>query len=374
MAENIAWSIKKQTKTRMNQDLQAIQAAIQQSQSLTEEEKATLLTSIKKIDNELVIVSFKLERTEKVKRTTAILLEETIEELEQKRKAIEESNAALTRSLEELRAAQEQLVQQEKLASLGQLTAGIAHEIKNPLNFVNNFSELSLELIDEVFEEMEQLEKNESTGLISEILNDVKTNLQKVHEHGTRADGIVKSMLMHSRGSSGKKVPVDLNSLVRENVNLTFHSMRANKNPINVTIDYDLGDNVGEASLITEDFSRVIVNLCSNAFDAMREKGKHTEGYKAMLRINTKRQKDTVTVKIQDNGPGIPEAIKDKILQPFFTTKKGTEGTGLGLSISHDIVKAHGGELRVETKEGNPDAPTRQDEGTTFLITIPVKN
>lgn len=347
----------------MNQDLQILLDAIQQNLSLTDEEKITLSKSINKVDNELVIVSFKLERTEKVKRTTAILLEETIEELEQKRKAIEESNTALTKSLEELRAAQEQLVQQEKLASLGQLTAGIAHEIKNPLNFVNNFSDLSLELIDEVFEEMEQLEKDETTELISEILNDVKTNLQKVYEHGTRADGIVKSMLMHSRGSSGKKAPIDLNSLLRENANLTLHSMRANKNPINVNIDYNLDDKVGEVSLITEDFSRVIVNLCSNAFDAMREKGKQTEGFKPMLTISTKKEKDTVIIEIQDNGPGIPEAIRDKILQPFFTTKKGTDGTGLGLSISHDIVKAHGGELKVETKEG---------AGCEFVIHLPL--
>jgi two-component system, NtrC family, sensor kinase len=349
----------------MSPELQAILNIIQNSSSLSGEEKESINGSIKKVDKELEIVKFKLDRTEKVKRTTAILLEETIEELEQKRKAVEETNAALTKSLKELNAAQEQLVQQEKLASLGQLTAGIAHEIKNPLNFVNNFSELSVELIDEVFEEMGHLEKNETTDLITEILNDIKTNIQKVHEHGTRADGIVKSMLMHSRGSSGKKVPTDLNGLIKENVNLTFHSMRANKNPINVTIDFDLEENLGEVSLITEDFSRVIVNMCSNAFDAMREFGQGSDDYKPVLNILTRKQDQKAIVEIHDNGPGIPQEIRDKILQPFFTTKKGTEGTGLGLSISHDIVKAHGGELSVNSKEG---------EGTTFYIRIPLKN
>jgi two-component system, NtrC family, sensor kinase len=347
----------------MNQHLQNIRDLIDQNERIPEDQKNEMIESIKKVDKELEIVNFKLDRTEKVKRTTAILLEETIEELEQKRKAIEETNAALTKSLEELRSAQEQLVQQEKLASLGQLTAGIAHEIKNPLNFVNNFSELSIELVDEVFEEMEHLEKNETTGLITEILNDIKNNLQKVHEHGTRADSIVKSMLMHSRGSSGKKVPVDFNGLIRENVNLSFHSMRANKYPINTEIVFNLDENLGEVPLITEDFSRVIINLCSNAFDAMRETVRQSGDYKPVLTIISKKQGQKAVVEIHDNGPGIPDEIKDKILQPFFTTKKGTEGTGLGLSISHDIVKAHGGEMTVESVKG---------KGSIFMISLPL--
>ncbi|MBN2172796.1 MAG: GHKL domain-containing protein [Bacteroidales bacterium] len=348
----------------MNQHLQLIFDFIQREENLSSDVKDTFFKSLKDADKELEITTFKLDRTEKVKRTTAILLEETIEELEQKRKAIEETNAALTKSLEELKAAQEQLVQQEKLASLGQLTAGIAHEIKNPLNFVNNFSELSIELVDEVFEEMELLEKNETTGLITEILNDIKSNLQKVNEHGTRADGIVKSMLMHSRGSSGKKIPVDFNSPIRENVNLTFHSMRANKNPIQAEIVFNLSENLGEVPLITEDFSRVIVNLCSNAFDAMRERVRQSGDFKPVLTIISRKQDQKAILEIHDNGPGIPDEIKDKILQPFFTTKKGTEGTGLGLSISHDIVKAHGGEMTLDSNAG---------EGTTFHIQIPIK-
>jgi len=347
----------------MDKNLQSVTDFIQQKANIPAEQKESVLLALKAVDKELQIISFKLDRTEKVKRTTAILLEETIEELELKRKAIEETNAALTQSLEELRAAQEQLVQQEKLASLGQLTAGIAHEIKNPLNFVNNFSELSIELADEVFEELELLDKNETTGLIKEILNDIKSNLQKVNEHGTRADTIVKSMLMHSRGSSGKKVPVDLNSMIAENVNLTFHSMRANKNPINAEIIFNLDEKLGEVPLITEDFSRVILNLCSNAFDAMRQKSLKSQDYKPVLKISVKKLDQNAVLEIHDNGPGIPDELKDKILQPFFTTKKGTEGTGLGLSISHDIVKAHGGELTVQSKK---------DEGSIFTITLPL--
>jgi len=347
----------------VNHHLQSIFDSIQQSENLDAEEKNSALSALKNADKEFEITSFKLDRTEKVKRTTAILLEETIEELEQKRKAVEVTNAALQKSLEELKAAQEQLVQQEKLASLGQLTAGIAHEIKNPLNFVNNFSDLSIELIDELFEEMEKSGTGKANEYITGILADIKTNLEKIHQHGTRADGIVKSMLMHSRGSSGRKEPTDLNSLIRENINLSFHSMRAGKNPINVKIVYDLDDSIGNVSLIIEDFSRVIVNLCSNAFDAMREKSKQTIDYNPLLTIISKQQNDQVIIEVQDNGPGIPDEIIDKILQPFFTTKKGTEGTGLGLSITNDILKAHGGNLSAETKKGS---------GATFKILIPV--
>ncbi len=255
----------------------------------------------------------------------------------------------LRESLENLRTTQEQLVQQEKLASLGQLTAGIAHEIKNPLNFVNNFSEVSIEMIEEVVEEV-KTQGIASQQAITETLTDIKSNLAKIHQHGTRADGIVKSMLMHARGGSGKMEPTDLNALIKEYVNLSFHGMRAGKNPINVDIQLDLDDSFGKIALIEEDFSRVILNLCNNAFDAMREKTKTDPGYKPLLSISTKQLGKNVEIAITDNGLGIPEDIKDKILQPFFTTKKGTEGTGLGLSITHDIVKAHGGELSVNSK------------------------
>jgi signal transduction histidine kinase/streptogramin lyase len=280
-------------------------------------------------------------------------------ELEQA-KEIEKAYQNLELAHENLKSAQSQLIQQEKLASLGQLTAGIAHEIKNPLNFVNNFSELSTELIDEVFEELEKLDDNGTKAEIITILNDVRGNLAKVHEHGTRANGIVSSMLQHSRGGSGKKEPTDLNALIREYANLAFHGMRAGKNPINVIIDLQLDDEIKEVPLIGEDMSRVLLNLCNNAFDAMRATA---EIRTPKLTIRTKLQSEKVLIEVEDNGPGIPEEIKDKILQPFFTTKKGTEGTGLGLSITHDIVKAHGGDLKVVSKER---------AGSTFIIQLPV--
>ncbi|HXX63742.1 MAG TPA: ATP-binding protein, partial [Bacteroidota bacterium] len=273
-------------------------------------------------------------------------------------------------ALSELRATQEQLVQQEKLASLGQLTAGIAHEIKNPLNFVNNFSSVSVELLDEALEEMKSSPAGSRKGEIEQILGEVKSNLTKIVEHGTRADGIVKSMLHHSRGGSGKMEPTDLNGLVREYVNLAFHGMRAGKNPINVQIDLELDGSVGKASLVVEDFSRVIINICQNAFDAMREKvnagtgGRATVPYAPALRVRSRRDSQRIVLEIEDNGPGIPEAIRDKILQPFFTTKKGTQGTGLGLSISHDIVKAHRGELSIAANETG---------GARFLIGLPAE-
>jgi len=286
---------------------------------------------------------------------------------------LEKAKAGIEDALAELKATQSQLIQQEKLASLGQLTAGIAHEIKNPLNFVNNFSDLSVELVQETKDELSAIsdqlsvEDRERVDEAFEILNDIEVNLKKVHEHGSRADSIVKSMLEHSRGGSGKPEPTDLNSLVKEFVNLSFHGMRAGKNPINVDMKFELDEKIEEVPLVAEDFSRAIVNLCNNAFDAMRGKLnsesriQFSEEYTPKLTIRTQKDNSGITLEIEDNGPGIPEDIKDKILQPFFTTKKGTEGTGLGLSITNDIIKAHGGTLEIET---DPDI------GSKFIITL----
>ncbi|MBN7800819.1 histidine kinase [Algoriphagus aestuariicola] len=271
---------------------------------------------------------------------------------------------------QDLKAAQAQLIQQEKLASLGQLTAGIAHEIKNPLNFVNNFSEVSLEMIGEIREERAKKTETRDEKLVDEILDDIHSNLEKIHEHGARANGIVTSMLHHSRGASGKKESTDLNALVKEFVNLSYHGMRAGKNPIQVEIVLDLADSAVEMRLVREDISRVIINLCNNAFDAMRERlqksqdtnptspdfgheAKEPNGsYAPVLRVATSSKHGKVAMAFEDNGVGIPDEIRDKIMQPFFTTKKGTEGTGLGLSITHDILKAHGGDLGIESKLG----------------------
>jgi signal transduction histidine kinase len=221
-------------------------------------------------------------------------------------------------------------------------------------------------------------ERVESEELEDEILEDIKANLKKIHEHGTRANSIVTSMLQHSRGGEGKMEPTDLNALIKEYSNLAFHGMRAGKNPINAAIILQLDEQIKEVPLIGEDFSRVMLNLCNNAFDAMRVKtlisstspggrgvpdGRSKEDYQPKLTIRTKSDKNQVIIEVEDNGPGIPDEIKDKILQPFFTTKKGTEGTGLGLSITHDIIKAHGGNIIIKSKE---------NEGTTFTIELHV--
>ncbi len=285
---------------------------------------------------------------------------------------LEQAKAEVDSAMSELKATQSQLVQQEKLASLGQLTAGIAHEIKNPLNFVNNFSEVSIEMIEEIKEERAKSQESRDETLVDEILEDIQSNLGKIHEHGSRANSIVTSMLQHSRGGSGKFEPTDLNALVKEYVNLSFHGMRAGKNPIDVDIILELDPEIKEVALIKEDFTRVVINLCNNAFDAIRSKVLSKdlpgfenlaglEGYEPKLTVRTKTDNNHILIEVFDNGPGIPDDIKDKILQPFFTTKKGTEGTGLGLSITNDIIKAHGGELEIET------APNK---GTTFIIKL----
>jgi len=298
--------------------------------------------------------------------------------LSKERERTREKELAQAKEIEkaytELKAAQTQLVQQEKLASLGQLTAGIAHEIKNPLNFVNNFSDLSIELIEEVKEEFEKLKidpKNEEEAEeIRDLLGDIEANQRKIFEHGSRADGIVKSMLQHSRGGTGDMEPEDLNSLIKEYVNLAFHGMRANPNPINVEIITELDESVGEIRMVREDFSRVILNLCNNAFDAMREKVNTVSAsdgkYYPKLIVKTRLTDHKVQIIVEDNGPGIPDNIRDKIMQPFFTTKRGTEGTGLGLSITNDIVSAHGGTITINSKD--PD-----DEGTIAEILLPKK-
>ena len=286
---------------------------------------------------------------------------------------LEKAYKDLETSMNDLKAAQTQLVQQEKLASLGQLTAGIAHEIKNPLNFVTNFSDVCLEMVEEAKTELNAAktspipagERNGDFTLLnnlSEILKTIELNLKKILQHGNRADGIVKSMLLHSRGGTGKKEAVDFNSFVKEYVNLSFHGMRASKRPINVKILFDLDEEINKVPLIAEDFSRVILNLCNNAFDAMRE---HTSDstFHPVLKVSTKKEENKVHLSIKDNGRGIDPAIADHILQPFFTTKKGTDGTGLGLSLSNEIVKAHGGEIRIESQPG---------EGANFIVIIPI--
>ena len=350
----------------MNQHLQVLQTFLQESTHLSPQEKVALLKSIKDVDKELEIVLFKLDRTEKVKRTTAILLEETIEELEQKRKAIEETNGALTKSLTDLKAAQAQLIQSEKMASLGELTAGIAHEIQNPLNFVNNFSEVSAELLKEMLEELAMGNRQQA----NEIAEDVKQNLEKILAHGKRADAIVKGMLQHSRKSTGQKEPTDINALADEYLRLAYHGIRAKDHSLNATLKTDFDESIGMINVIPQDIGRVILNLITNAFYAVftPKSPKGDLPYEPTVSVKTNLLKSPlgvlgVEISVSDNGPGIPDTIKDKIFQPFFTTKPTGQGTGLGLSLSYDIVKAHGGEILINTKE---------NEGSEFIIQLPL--
>jgi signal transduction histidine kinase len=261
---------------------------------------------------------------------------------------------------ENLKATQSQLIQSEKMASLGELTAGIAHEIQNPLNFVNNFSEVSNELLDEMKGEIDKGHYDE----VKAITNDVKQNLEKILHHGKRADGIVKGMLQHSRSSSGVKGPTDINALADEYLRLAYHGLRAKDKSFNATTKTDFDETIGKINIIRQDIGRVILNLITNAFYAVTEKKKqHGDTYEPAVWVSTKKVGENVMISVKDNGNGIPLKVLDKIFQPFFTTKPTGQGTGLGLSLSYDIVKAHGGELKVETEEG---------KGSEFIIVLPV--
>ena len=266
----------------------------------------------------------------------------------------------LETTLETLKTTQNQLVQSEKMASLGEMTAGIAHEIQNPLNFVNNFSEVNAELIEELKEQLATDNKQEAIG----IANDIKENEEKIIFHGKRADAIVKSMLQHSRSSSGKKELTDINALTDEYVRLSYHGLRAKDKSFNAKFETDFDKNIQPVNVVPQEIGRVLLNLINNAFYAVSEKEKQANSnYDPTVSINTKKVDDKIEIRVKDNGNGIPQKVLDKIFQPFFTTKPAGQGTGLGLSLSYDIItKTHGGEFNVETKEG---------EGTTFIVCLP---
>ncbi len=273
---------------------------------------------------------------------------------------VELRTAQLHTSMENLKATQSQLIQSEKMASLGELTAGIAHEIQNPLNFVNNFSEINKELLVEMKEEMENGHIDEAKRMAGDIL----VNEDKINHHGKRADGIIKGMLQHSRASTGQKEPTDINALVDEYLRLSYHGLRAKDKFFNATIETDFDAAIGRINIIPQDIGRVLLNLFNNAFYAVSEKAKkQIRGYEPKVSVATKKAGDKIQIRIKDNGNGIPQKVIDKIFQPFFTTKPTGQGTGLGLSLSYDIVKAHGGELKVESPEG---------EGAEFVVHIPV--
>jgi signal transduction histidine kinase len=272
----------------------------------------------------------------------------------------------LSQSLDNLRTAQDRLVQTEKLASLGQLTAGIAHEIKNPLNFVNNFSSVSVELIDELRTALGgvHLDDKQRTE-INEIADMLQGNLDKVVQHGKRADSIVKNMLLHSRQGSGEHRPVDINAIVEESLNLAYHGARAEKQGFNITMERSFDPAAGDVDLFPQEITRVLLNLISNGFYAATKRKAETNGgdYEPALTAATRSLGDRVEIRIRDNGTGIPPEVRDKMFNPFFTTKPAGEGTGLGLSISHDIiVKQHGGSIEVDTQPG---------EFTEFRIVLP---
>jgi signal transduction histidine kinase len=266
----------------------------------------------------------------------------------------------LAETVVDLKQTQVRLIQSEKLASLGELTAGIAHEIQNPLNFVNNFSEVSAELVDEMNEEY--LKGN--TEAAKEIAAELKDNLLKIIHHGKRAGDIVKGMLLHSRTSSGQKEPTDVNALADEYLRLAYHGLRAKDKTFNATLKTAFDTTIGNIKLVPQDMGRVILNLITNAFYVVDEKKKQAiEAYEPTVTVGTRKQDDKIIISVKDNGSGIPRRVLEKIFQPFYTTKPAGKGTGLGLSLSFDIVKAHGGEIKVETEEG---------AGTEFIIQLPI--
>jgi signal transduction histidine kinase len=266
----------------------------------------------------------------------------------------------IEKAYKDLKATQAQLIQSEKMASLGELTAGIAHEIQNPLNFVNNFSEVNTELIAEMKAEL--MAGNHEAAI--SLAKDIQENEQKINHHGKRADGIVKGMLQHSRTSSGAKESTDVNALADEYLRLAYHGLRAKNKSFNATMKTDFDATLGNINVIPQDIGRVILNLITNAFYAVTEKKQHLgDSFEPIVSVSTRKKGDRVEIRVQDNGNGIPQKVMEKIFQPFFTTKPTGQGTGLGLSLSYDIVKTHGGELKVETKEG---------EGAEFIILLPV--
>ena len=309
---------------------------------------------------------------EKEYRITAALKSELEVQVAERTAALTQQKEALEQTVAELKSTQAQLIQSEKMASLGELTAGIAHEIQNPLNFVNNFSEVSNELIDEMNAELEKGNLGEAKA----IATDIKQNLEKIDHHGKRADAIVKSMLQHSRSSSAVKELTDINALADEYLRLSYHGLRAKDKSFNATIKTDFDNSIAKINMVPQDIGRVLLNLLTNAFYAVMQRKSETvskenaASYNPTVTVTTKsirlvNGKPGVEIRVTDNGSGIPQNIVDKIFQPFFTTKPTGQGTGLGLSLSYDIItKAHGGELKVETLSTG-------QAGTSFIIILP---
>ncbi len=327
---------------------QQLQQAEQKSKDAIQKTKQVALTIASALMLALAVVAF---IGFKNKQKANLLLKRQKEETE--------------KTLNKLKVTQAQLIQSEKMASLGELTAGIAHEIQNPLNFVKNFSEVNVEMIDELKAERSKTKNERDDELENELLKDIGQNLEKILYHGKRADAIVKGMLQHSKISSGKKESTNINALSHAYLRLSYHNFKAKENSISVILKTDFDSSIGNINIIQQDIGRVLLNIFNNAFYAVNEKTKlNDEGYKPAISLTTKKIGDAVKIYISDNGNGIPQKVVDKIFQPFFTTKPTGQGTGLGLSLSYDIItKGLGGEITVETQEG---------EGTAFTILLPV--
>jgi C4-dicarboxylate-specific signal transduction histidine kinase len=299
-----------------------------------------------------IILGYIRYRTRSLRKQTTLLEEKVTLRTHE----LSEKNSELTDTMTNLRSTQDQLIQSEKMASLGQLTAGIAHEIQNPLNFVTNFSDSSLEIIKEIHESKDEFEKQE-------LMTELTKNIEKISGHGKRADNIIKSMLRHSHGIQEEKRPTAINRVCDEFLMLAYHSIRASHPDFNCAIEKKFREDMPKVNLMAQEITRVLLNLFTNAFHALKERKEKEPGFSAIITVSTMLNNQFAEIRIRDNGTGIPNAIIDKIFQPFFTTKKSGEGTGLGLSISYDIVKAHGGNLKAESKEG---------EFTEFCISLPV--
>lgn len=283
--------------------------------------------------------------------------------LQEQKQEIDAQKIVLVNTLADLKDAQAQLIQSEKMASLGELTAGIAHEIQNPLNFVNNFSDVNQDLAKELENELLKPLAERDVHFEESIIKDIKENEAKINQHGKRADAIVKNMLQHSRKNTGVKELTDINALCDEYFRLSYHGLRAKDKSFNATLEKSYDESIGKIKIIPQEIGRVILNLLTNAFYETNEKKKNADGnYSPTVKISTRKLNNLIEIRVEDNGSGVPEAVKNKIFQPFFTTKPAGQGTGLGLSLSYDIIKAHGGELNLHSKEGL---------GTTFIITLP---
>ena len=322
-----------------------------QDQQLAEEKKETQLQYQNKIRYYifgsvllviLIIALLQMRNLQHRKRANGLLQKQKLE--------IEEQKNNVEKALAELKLTQNQLIQSEKMASLGELTSGIAHEIQNPLNFVNNFSSVNKELLEELKEEIKKGNVNE----VNSIANDLILNEEKIAQHGKRADGIVKSMLLHSRGSSGKRELTTMNDLVTEYLRLSYHALKGKVNSSNVITEINLDPGVGQLNIVPQDIGRVLLNLFNNAFYSVAEKSRRLENsYIPKVTLTTRKTDHHIAISVRDNGYGIPKTDIDKIFQPFFTTKPAGQGTGLGLSLSYDIIKAHGGQLKVDSAQGD---------------------